>query len=164
MTETRLPRRRRSSAVAELQAAVAMRLIVAGLFFAGIVVAAAWYYTTPQRLRSPAGVAPTLNAFLSAAAAGELAAATGSFSVDAMRSGARDQVSGIMSDPLLLPGYQSATIIEFRRLPPRSQGDERAAVLARVDYEWGPPGRLEAEVVLEEGRWRLESVTLVRQW
>lgn len=166
------PKRRRRPSVAASQQAVLVRVTLAGTFFFVLMFAAAYFVLVPPGLRSVRAVVPVVDSFMEAGAANDVTRASTLFTRDALRRGARDDVELLLSRRRLFDGYAALRVTRFAPegggrlggLLGNSADDPlRAAVQARVTYTSGSTATLTARMAVEDGRWRLEGLTMIGQ-
>jgi hypothetical protein len=140
---------------------VVVRLIVSGLAFAILVVAAAYYLVSPRGPMTAAALQEPLHEFMLAGQANDVTAASRLLSVGAIRAAGRDRVVATFRDRALFDDYATLTLTDIDL---REEGlERRASVEARVTYATAPTGALRAEMVLEDDRWRIGGVALTRE-
>jgi hypothetical protein len=157
---TRTPSRLVKSSDAQRQ--MILSLVLGGLFFAAITVAAAYLYMFPPGIMNPRAAALVLHDFMLAGVRNDVTGGNVSFSADAIRRNSSAQVTQLFARRELFEDYTGLSVEAFA--PVESPAGSRATVAALTVYSLEPAaGSIRAELVEENGAWRIESIDILRE-
>jgi hypothetical protein len=140
-----------------------VRLVAAGVGFFVLIVFGAYLFVTVIGPRSARAVAPVLDEYLKAGAAGNTAAAHRLYSTAALSQVTINDVADQQAARASFEGYDHLDITDLRIARSTAPGGgDVATVKARITYRSGSSGVLDATLQREDGRWRLNQVTISR--
>ncbi len=147
-----------------VQRTMVVELVLGGLAMVVLLMVAGYFGIIRPRLQnSPALVRPTLDAFMVAGGAGDVAGAHHLFSRAGLRSVSRDDLAAMFSDRSLFDGFQRFQFTAYSRLPAGAVTEnELVTVEAAALYQAAPPATLSAELEFEDEDWRLRSIDIHR--
>jgi hypothetical protein len=147
-----------------MQQEAVVKLVGGGTLIAAVTVAAALAYVVGFGDHSVRSVAPLVGAFMRAGAADDALAGHRLFSATGLNDLTRDDLATLYARRELFEGFDHVRVRLFRVRPPAyPAGAETGTVVATVYYVGRPPARLDAELDLEAGGWRLRTVRITRE-
>jgi hypothetical protein len=140
---------------------VFVRLLIAATITFVVIFVAASLYLLPLGQRSVGAVVPVVDDFMRAGAAGDTLAARLLLSSDALGSPGRADMDRLLGQADLFAGYDGLATESFELLPSAERGGtDMAALRATVHYTGAPSARLDAVLVLENDRWRINDLRI----
>lgn len=141
---------------------VFVRLIVAAVITFVVIFGAAYLYLVPLGQRSVGAVVPVVDGFMRAAAAGDTRTAWSLLSADVVTSEGRTAMAQLLAQNRLFAGYDGIETESFRMLGRTDAASpDMAALRATVRYLGTAPAQLDAVLVLENDRWRINDLRIV---
>lgn len=143
----------------------AIQLLIGGLFFLGLTVAAAWLLLIPHGKVRASAVQPLLEAYMQAGRDHRSFAAHALFSERGLEESSYVGLAEQIELREAFEGYREIEIIGFTARPVSGIDglSHEAEVSARIGYDGaGPSGELIAWLDLDAGEWRIRQIEVSR--